>query len=188
MKRCPKCESTFTDIGLNFCVSDGTPLIETPRYDSEAETLKNYPPSARPKLVVTATTRFKTDVTYPLKLYLDVANTEREPVAIESISFELSNSFRLQPNVNTLPGTTNQYRPRFRVWQTLNSDGKKVDHYKDRCILEPNETTIAFVPIDPAIGSDALTAAINGKTVGVWRYRCAWFGEQVVSRDYEERF
>ena len=103
MKRCPKCESTYTDVGLNFCLTDGTPLIETPRYDSEAETLKNYPRSARPKLIVTATSRFKANITYPLKLYLEVANIEREPVAIESISFELRDSFRLQPNVKAGP-------------------------------------------------------------------------------------
>jgi hypothetical protein len=44
MKRCPQCNSTFSDPSLNFCVSDGTPLTsDAPRFDAEAETLKNVP-------------------------------------------------------------------------------------------------------------------------------------------------
>ncbi len=56
------------------------------------------------------------------------------------------------------------------------------------CILQPNETIQAWVPIDPAIGEDSLAAAIKAKAVGVWRYRCAWFGDQVVSLEYEDNF
>ncbi len=50
MKRCPSCSRTFTDVSLNFCLEDGTPLINdtaadpaaTIRYDSR-ET--NPPPT-----------------------------------------------------------------------------------------------------------------------------------------------
>lgn len=42
MKRCPSCNRTFTDVSLNFCLEDGTPLVKdtgidpgaTVRYDS----------------------------------------------------------------------------------------------------------------------------------------------------------
>ncbi|MBC8028554.1 MAG: DUF1080 domain-containing protein [Pyrinomonadaceae bacterium] len=42
MKRCPSCSRTFTDVSLNFCLEDGTPLVNdtamdpgaTLRYDS----------------------------------------------------------------------------------------------------------------------------------------------------------
>lgn len=42
MKRCPSCNRTFTDVSLNFCLEDGTPLVNdtgldpgaTLRYDS----------------------------------------------------------------------------------------------------------------------------------------------------------
>ena len=27
MKRCPSCNRTYTDVSLNFCLEDGTPLI-----------------------------------------------------------------------------------------------------------------------------------------------------------------
>ncbi len=107
MKHCPKCNSMYADVGLNFCVSDGTPLTDKPRYDSEAETLKNYPPLTQPKLVITAKSRFHPNITFPLKIYLDVANTRREAVAIESNSFELRDSFRLQTGVRPIPGSPN---------------------------------------------------------------------------------
>ena len=38
MKHCPKCNRQYSDPSLNFCTEDGTPL--TPRFDSEAETVK----------------------------------------------------------------------------------------------------------------------------------------------------
>jgi hypothetical protein len=51
MKRCPKCNRQY-DASLNFCTEDGTAL--TPRYDSEAETLKNTPkqPELSPQDVI----------------------------------------------------------------------------------------------------------------------------------------
>jgi hypothetical protein len=38
MKRCPSCNRTYTDISLNFCLEDGTPLISAvaPGYDPHA--------------------------------------------------------------------------------------------------------------------------------------------------------
>jgi hypothetical protein len=50
MKRCPSCNRTYTDLSLNFCLEDGTPLVsdvapandpratvreQTPRHTSE---------------------------------------------------------------------------------------------------------------------------------------------------------
>ncbi|MCM3871223.1 MAG: hypothetical protein ND895_11095, partial [Pyrinomonadaceae bacterium] len=38
MKRCPSCNRTYTDISLNFCLEDGTPLVidVVPAYDPHA--------------------------------------------------------------------------------------------------------------------------------------------------------
>jgi hypothetical protein len=38
MKRCPSCNRTYTDISLNFCLEDGTPLVSdvVPVYDPHA--------------------------------------------------------------------------------------------------------------------------------------------------------
>lgn len=38
MKRCPKCNSTYTNDSLSFCLDDGTPLVPS-TYDSQAQTL-----------------------------------------------------------------------------------------------------------------------------------------------------
>jgi len=38
MKHCTKCGREFNDPSIKFCTEDGTPL--TPRFDSEAETVK----------------------------------------------------------------------------------------------------------------------------------------------------
>ena len=57
MKRCPTCSRTFTDVSLNFCLEDGTPLINdtgldpaaTIRYDSRETSpppTEIYPPPA----------------------------------------------------------------------------------------------------------------------------------------------
>jgi len=58
MKRCPSCSRTFTDVSLNFCLEDGTPLINdtgidpgaTIRYDSRdtnpPAATEIYPPRA----------------------------------------------------------------------------------------------------------------------------------------------
>jgi hypothetical protein len=40
MKRCPTCQRPYTDLSLNFCTEDGTPLIEDRGSDLEADTLR----------------------------------------------------------------------------------------------------------------------------------------------------
>src|SRR5882672_2377771 len=41
MKRCPKCNSTFTNDSLKYCFDDGATLTsDVPRFDRDAETLK----------------------------------------------------------------------------------------------------------------------------------------------------
>src|SRR6185295_19439834 len=43
MKRCPSCNRTYTDLSLNFCLEDGTPLvIDAP--PAEANATVRYPP------------------------------------------------------------------------------------------------------------------------------------------------
>lgn len=36
MKRCPSCNRTFTDVSLNFCLEDGTPLVNDTALDPNA--------------------------------------------------------------------------------------------------------------------------------------------------------
>jgi hypothetical protein len=40
MKHCRTCQKTYTDLTLNFCLDDGTPLTSDHHFDPEAETLK----------------------------------------------------------------------------------------------------------------------------------------------------
>ncbi len=59
MKRCPSCNRTFTDVSLNFCLEDGTPLVNdtgldpgaTLRYTDSRETnppvTEVYPPPSQ---------------------------------------------------------------------------------------------------------------------------------------------
>jgi len=150
------------------------------------------PPSNPRKPAITARTMFTDSkvnpLTYPLKLHLLVTNTERDPVAIESLSFEIHGSLRLAPNAHAMPGRNdNYYKPRFRVCKAL-KNGKQDDQYEDRCIVEPQKSMLAWVPIDPAIGEAALTAALNSKTAGSWHYKCVWLGDQITSADYEDKF
>lgn len=73
MKRCPSCNRTFTDVSLNFCLEDGTPLVAdtgldpgaTIRYTDSREThppaTDVYPP--QPLQPQRATVRYETPPT-----------------------------------------------------------------------------------------------------------------------------
>lgn len=43
MKRCPKCNRTYTDEALNFCLEDGTPLLGEAPAPSETNQTMRYP-------------------------------------------------------------------------------------------------------------------------------------------------
>ena len=71
MKRCPSCNRTFTDVSLNFCLEDGTPLVNdtgldpgaTLRYTEPHGTNRPvteiYPPQS-PQQIPRATVRYET--------------------------------------------------------------------------------------------------------------------------------
>lgn len=44
MKRCPSCNRTYTDVSLNFCLEDGTPLVSDVPSQDPAATVR-YPPA-----------------------------------------------------------------------------------------------------------------------------------------------
>ena len=50
MKRCPSCNRTYTDVSLNFCLEDGTPLISDapPAFDPHATVRYTEPPPTTP--------------------------------------------------------------------------------------------------------------------------------------------
>ncbi len=49
MKRCPSCNRTYTDVSLNFCLEDGTPLISdaSPSFDPHATVRYTQPPTTK---------------------------------------------------------------------------------------------------------------------------------------------
>ena len=44
MKRCPSCDRTYTDLSLNFCLEDGTPLVESVPTPSDPNATVRYTP------------------------------------------------------------------------------------------------------------------------------------------------
>src|ERR1051325_5160000 len=44
MKRCPACTRTYTDLSLNYCLEDGTPLTSDAPPASDSNTTIRYPP------------------------------------------------------------------------------------------------------------------------------------------------
>jgi hypothetical protein len=48
MKRCPSCNRTYTDVSLNFCLEDGTPLVSDagPSFDPHATVRYTEPPTS----------------------------------------------------------------------------------------------------------------------------------------------
>jgi hypothetical protein len=45
MKRCPSCNRTYTDLSLNFCLEDGTPLVNDVPAPSDQNATVRYPPA-----------------------------------------------------------------------------------------------------------------------------------------------
>ena len=43
MKKCPSCQRTYTDLSLNFCLEDGTPLIAQPGSPVDPNATLTYP-------------------------------------------------------------------------------------------------------------------------------------------------
>jgi hypothetical protein len=123
--------------------------------------------------------------TYPLKMRFDITNNHRDPLAIESLTFDLSDKLRLDTKAPRI-GAGNKYRPRFLVWQTVKADGTKDDHYEDRCIIEPGKSVVSWVPIDPSIGKATLEDAAKSAAAGVWHYRCCWLRQSVITYKYAE--
>jgi len=115
-------------------------------------------------------------ITYPLKLYLNVTNNQRDAVAIESISFALGSGLRYASGSWT--------KPKFRIGK----DDKGNDVYKYSCIVEPGEAIKAWMGIDPSTDDATLEDAIKKTTTGVWQYRCSWFGEHLIMCDFEQAF
>lgn len=48
MKRCPTCNTIYSDDTQSYCLSDGTPLYSSTSYDSEATLVANLPPAVLP--------------------------------------------------------------------------------------------------------------------------------------------
>jgi hypothetical protein len=44
MKRCPSCDRTYTDVSLNFCLEDGTPLVASMPAPSDPNATVRYSP------------------------------------------------------------------------------------------------------------------------------------------------
>ncbi len=122
--------------------------------------------------------RYKTGLSYPLKLIFEIKNERRDPVVIESLSFKLGRGLRLQrhdkskPQFMTCPGS---------------KDPKRDDRYEDSCVIEPKQVVTAWIAIDPAQEKE-LIEAVNAKTAGVWHYRLLWLGERVTRCEYQQEF
>lgn len=50
MKRCPSCNRTFTDVSLNFCLEDGTPLVNDAAPDPGATLRYTDSPETNPRV------------------------------------------------------------------------------------------------------------------------------------------
>ncbi|HEX7332957.1 MAG TPA: nucleotide-binding protein [Pyrinomonadaceae bacterium] len=116
-------------------------------------------------------------ISFPLKLRFKVTNDQRYPVVMESRSFALGSGLQFAPNAEW-------EKPKFLIGKDLK--GKEI--YAFSFIVEPSKTAIAWIGIDPAIDDVTLEAAIQSKKAGVWRYRCSWLHDAVITCDYEELF
>lgn len=124
-----------------------------------------------------------TGLIYPLKLRLSLTNYQSSPVLIESLSFQFGETIRPASNARLRSGGT-AYQPQFLLGKT--SDGG--DIYVPRCVIEPAQSVISWVPIDPAHGQPALDEALRTKKTGIWHYRCYWLTGGTTIREYEDAF
>ena len=97
--------------------------------------------------------------------------------------------FELHPTLKLAAGFTKRtvgpYALELFHHKQRDPGGLAKDVTAERIVLEPAATTSAWLPIDPAIGEDELRKAIAAKKCGVWRYRCCWLQERIVTCSYE---
>lgn len=125
-------------------------------------------------------------LTFERKLWFTVKNQHRYPVCFESLGFELDPSLRLAARFTTK--SSGPYPLALFHHKQSDSIGGTKDITVERTVLEPSATTSAWLPIDPAIGEVELRKAIAAKKCGVWKYRCCWLQDRVVTCSYERDF
>lgn len=120
--------------------------------------------------------------TWPLKLNIEVKNKSSVAVSVESLNFVFGQKAPKAPNEPVLRRAA--HKPAFKVG--LSKDGKDV--YSDKCLLEPGQTVMAWVPFDPSIAEADLKALHTHQQCGVWKYRCVWHDQVPTARLYERAF
>ena len=113
----------------------------------------------------------------------NLTNNHRDPLIFESLAFDLNDKLRLDSRAPKM-GARNTYRPELLIRQTVKPDGTKDDEYSNRWIIEPGQTVISWVAVDPNIGKATIENAAT--PWGVWHYRCSWLRESLITYKYAE--
>jgi hypothetical protein len=72
MKRCPKCQSTYTDDSLSFCLTDGATLLDAPLFNPQATLPNEFQSTLRDETRATLSDDNQQTLRYPQQHVSDV--------------------------------------------------------------------------------------------------------------------
>lgn len=122
-------------------------------------------------------------LTFRLKLNLSFTNPHGVGVVIESKEFAFAADLRADPNTKLSSGE--KYKFEFLIGKRL--DDPKKDLYVPTCVLEPRQSVISWIPIDPAIPENTLHDKLDSKQAGTMRYRVVWLEDLPATQEFEDK-
>ncbi len=100
-------------------------------------------------------------------------------MAIESKGFAFAADLRPDPLTKLRPGEKHNFG--FLIGRRNNKD-----LYVPTCILEPRQSVISWIPIDPAIPEKALEDKLDSQQAGTLYYRVIWLEDVPTARVFED--
>jgi Predicted nucleotide-binding protein containing TIR-like domain len=116
------------------------------------------------------------NATWPLKIWMKIANRKSVAVAVDSLTFEYRSALRPPAGESILDEV--MHRPAFKIGSEKHRDSAGIkrdrDIYRASCLLQPGQIIDAWIAFDPTIGFDDLKASLAEKKAGTWQFRCIW--------------
>lgn len=112
-------------------------------------------------------------LTYPLKIYLKIINSQSTRVLIQANGFEFKKDLHCHPGARLR--WDHRYDFKFYMGKDPKDPTKEI--YAPECFLEPKQEIIAWIPVDESIGEKGLNDLYAHNGAGVLHFTTVWLGE-----------
>lgn len=106
---------------------------------------------------------------WPLKGFFKLTNHQAFPVALRSLSFDVSPEAPLAPDAKLMRG---HHVPSFLV-----GNDKGLDLYEETFILRPAQSLDVWIPFDAKIGLPKLKGLVAAEQAGAWHFEEVWLDD-----------